>query len=212
MRLAGKHRQVEHIVRRIVLFWARLMLWQNGCSVLTKGQQHIPYQEPFVVVANHQSLYDIPILVLSIRTAIGFVAKRQLFYIPALNFWMRNIHSLRLDRDDPQVAAAALRQQAKKMRKAKTGALVVFPEGTRNRRPWLGPRPFKPGSMRLITQEGLTALPVTIVGSEHVGRCRMKQVEVHIHPPQRLQTSSALQRRAFSQALYATISDSWHAS
>ncbi len=190
-------------------YWAQFLLWQTGCSVSVTGQQNIPSYKPFIVVANHQSLYDIPILVYSLKIAIGFVAKHTLYRVPLLHACMKILKCLPLDRSKPRQAMERFRKHTENMRQSRTGVLVIFPEGTRNRQPWKGPKPFKSGSMQLFLEQGLTVLPVTIFGSEHNGRRFFNKVQVHIHPAQTQSTYKTANRQEISQTMHTLISDKW---
>ena len=50
------------------------------------GRENIPQKDSFIMVANHGSLLDPPLLGHAFRRNISFMAKAELFKIPVLGF------------------------------------------------------------------------------------------------------------------------------
>jgi len=113
-----------------------------------------------IIMSNHQSQLDIPCLAKAADRLIGFVAKRELSRIPLLNYWMREIGCIFIDRTDKRGAHQALEKAASAM---SNKPLVVFPEGTRSKDGSL--LPFKLGGTRLALLAQAVIVPVRIEGS-----------------------------------------------
>src|SRR4051812_38011445 len=70
------------LIDRLIRFWARSLLWGAGIKVETERMEIIDPQQRYILVANHYSYFDIPILLSSVSQPIRFMAKISLFKIP----------------------------------------------------------------------------------------------------------------------------------
>ncbi len=218
LRTFGRGEAVDRLAFRLTKHWARRILERLNCKIEIEGTEHIPEGGPLVIMSNHQSLFDIPILMRSISRLVGFVAKRQLFRIPAFAFWMRQLRSVSLDRDDP-ASAVRLFQQISQRLKDEENALVVFPEGTRTRDPDGRIGPFRDGSIRLATAQKIPILPVSIEGSRYlIDPWRMSRtrrggriVRVKIAPLVTYEVRSALERRNLMEEIRRIIAGNFEA-
>src|SRR5687767_5192086 len=66
-------------------FWARGLLKAWGVRVEVEGLERLPAQPPYILMANHQSHLDVPILFSSLPIIPGFLAKKELNKIPFLS-------------------------------------------------------------------------------------------------------------------------------
>jgi len=121
---------------------------------------------PYLVVSNHQSMFDVPIFGALLFTNFPkYVAKRSLAkWIPSISYNLRRGGNALINRRDPDQALAAIRQLATAV-EARGVSAVIFPEGTRARRGELGS--FRPrGTLELLKAAPQTdILPVVIDGS-----------------------------------------------
>lgn len=143
--------------------WARRAAGLAGARVTLSGLEKIPGDRPVLYVANHQGALDIPILMGYLPGTPGFLAKKELFKIPVLSYWMRRIGCIPVDRERPRNARRQLQEAADKVQAGRR--LVLFPEGTRSRDPEGRMNPFKRGSLRLASDAGAVVVPVTVEGS-----------------------------------------------
>lgn len=129
-----------------------------------RGEENVPKQGPLLVVANHMSLADPPLLNISLQREVVFMAKAKLFRFGVLNYFMRGlgafpVHRGRQDRQ-------ALRQAEHVLTQGLT--LIVFPEGMRSRSGKLQ-RSFS-GPALIAARSGVPILPVGITGTEKIAR------------------------------------------
>jgi 1-acyl-sn-glycerol-3-phosphate acyltransferase len=121
---------------------------------------------PYLVIANHQSMFDVPIFGALLFTNFPkYVAKRELArWIPSISYNLRRGGNAVIDRGDSAQALEAIRELGQRVEERAVSA-VIFPEGTRARRGVLGN--FKPrGALELIRSAPHTAVvPVVIDGS-----------------------------------------------
>ena len=128
-----------------------------------RGLERLVPGRTYVFVANHQSIYDIPILFWSLPYQLRIIAKESLGRFPFLGWHLRRTGHLLVDRRRPNRAAIfgwASRLTSQGL------SLIVFPEGTRSRDGRVGQ--FKRGSFHLALDGGLPVVPVSVIGSRHV--------------------------------------------
>jgi 1-acyl-sn-glycerol-3-phosphate acyltransferase len=112
----------------------------------------------YVVVSNHQSLADIPILC-HLPWEMKWIAKAELFRVPIVGWMMRLAADIPVDRARRARPTSAFRQASRALQ----AGFMVFPEGTRSRNGRVAP--FTDGAFKLAVQAGVPILPVAIDGS-----------------------------------------------
>ncbi len=142
--------------RRLGRIISRVNPWRLHIS----GTEHIQSGARYVVVSNHQSLADIP-LISHLRIDAKWLAKAELFRIPFAGWLMKMVGDVPVDRSDRRKAAKALLQCAKLLRKG--CSLVFFPEGTRSHNGEV--LPFNDGPFQLAIREKAPVLPLVVEGS-----------------------------------------------
>jgi 1-acyl-sn-glycerol-3-phosphate acyltransferase len=163
--------------------WSRLILRTTGVRVDVTGLDRIDPDGTYVFVANHQSIYDIPILFWSVPNQLRIIAKESLGNFPFLGWHLRRTGHMLVDRSRPdksRIFGWASRLTADGL------SLIVFPEGTRSADGRVGR--FKGGSFFLALESGLPVVPLSVVGSRHVmlkGRLATYpgHVRLIVHPP-----------------------------
>jgi len=142
--------------------WSRLILVTSGVRVRVVGMERLEPGKTYVFVANHQSLYDIPILFWSLPYQLRIIAKESLGNIPFLGWHLRRTGHMLVDRRHPgrKIFTWASRLSANGL------SLIVFPEGTRSRDGRVAR--FKGGSFYLALEAELPVVPISVVGSRHV--------------------------------------------
>ena len=162
--------------------WAHLILKTTRVRVRVSGLEHLKPGRSYVFAANHQSIYDIPIVFSSIPVQLRIVAKQSLGRIPFMGWHLRRTGHLLVNRRKPGPDIV------QKMRRlvGESSSLVVFPEGTRSVDGAV--RRFKKGPFLVAIDAGLPVVPVSIAGSRHVmkkGRLMVCPGEVHLtlHEP-----------------------------
>ncbi|MBI2869608.1 MAG: 1-acyl-sn-glycerol-3-phosphate acyltransferase [Chloroflexi bacterium] len=141
------------LIRLLLLVLTR---WQ----VVGKG--NIPRDGALLVVANHLSLADPPVLGVSLPRTTLFMAKEELFRGGFSRYFVRGFGAFPVSRD--RVDRAALKTALDWL--ARGNALVMFPEGKRS--PDHALQPALPGSALIAARSGATVLPVAITGTERV--------------------------------------------
>jgi 1-acyl-sn-glycerol-3-phosphate acyltransferase len=126
------------------------------------GVENVPPMGPLIVVANHQSYVDPPLLGASIPRRLWFLAKKEIFQGPIADWFLKSYGAFPLDREDRDIRA--YRWVLNKLQR--DGVVAIFPEGTRS------PRAMKhatSGVVQLALKTQAPLLPVGITGTEHLG-------------------------------------------
>jgi 1-acyl-sn-glycerol-3-phosphate acyltransferase len=140
---------------------ARLFFRLSGAPFSVRGLEHLPRGEPCILVANHASYLDGPVLLAALPAPFSFVAKRELLDGFITRVYLRRMGAQFVER----AAAAASAEDVRRMTEAVAGgkSLIFFPEGTFRRAPGL--LPFHLGAFLVAAQSGAALLPVTIRGA-----------------------------------------------
>jgi 1-acyl-sn-glycerol-3-phosphate acyltransferase len=144
---------------RVMGWWGRAFVRLGGWTFRVEGMENLPSCGA-VLVANHQSIVDIPMLLSAFPRPVRFLAKRELGEIPLFGKAMAAAGNLFIDRDDPKAAVRVLREAGERLRDGRF--VVVFPEGTRSGDGSIGE--FRPGAFHLAQKSGAPVVPVYIDG------------------------------------------------
>ena len=160
-RLFGQRPQ-EHVAG--ALQWALVQAFRIcGTRLVVERSPKVRPKQPYIIVSNHQSMFDIAILgALFYSNFPKYIAKRSLGrWIPSVSYNLRAGGHVLIDRSDAPTALAAIRELGRRVHAGRASAMI-FPEGTRARRGALGP--FRPGGfMALLEEAPKTAIvPVAI--------------------------------------------------
>jgi len=148
----------------ICIVWSRALIKLTGCKVTVKGGENIPRRGGLCFVSNHSSMFDIVLLLAYSRRLFGFIAKKELIFLPIFNIWIYMLGGLFINRKNPRKALETINSGIAKIKKG--GAMVIFPEGHRSDGQNL--LPFHPGSLKLATQSGAVIVPVAIKGTRDI--------------------------------------------
>ena len=165
--------------------WARRILRAAGVEVVVEGAEHIDADAPRILVANHQSWFDVFALTAYLPGDYRFVAKKELEGIPIFGPAWQACGHISIDRGDLQKAIGALEKAAEVVRRERP-TLIMFPEGTRSSTGEIGP--FKKGAFVLALQLDAPLLPTAILGTREVmakgdWRIRPGRVRIRIGAP-----------------------------
>jgi 1-acyl-sn-glycerol-3-phosphate acyltransferase len=193
------------LLKPIAVALMRLLFRVEG-----RGAEHVPADGPVLIVANHSSVLDPPLVGGMCPRQLTFLAKAELFRIPGFGGLIRRLGARPLRREgaDP----SALRTAQRVLAEGK--ALLVFPEGTRGDEGVL--REAKAGAALLAVQSGATVVPAYVSGSGRAwprGRRLPRPVKVVVTfgAPLRFQRATGADRKAqyeaASRQMMAAIAD-----
>lgn len=142
------------ILKPITVVLLRLL-----CRVEARGTHHVPTSGPALLVANHSSHLDSPVIGGAVPRRVTFMAKAELFEIPLFGRVIRGLNARPVRREGGD--AAALRTALHALEQG--AVLLVFPEGTRG--PEGALREPKPGAAMLAALSRAPVVPVYVAGS-----------------------------------------------
>jgi 1-acyl-sn-glycerol-3-phosphate acyltransferase len=161
-----------HFGHRCARAWSWLILKTTGVRVTVAGLERLDPTRSYVFAANHQSIYDIPIVFASLPYQLRIVAKDSIGRVPFLGWHLQRTGHLLLDRSKP--GASVVKKMARLV--GAQHSLIVFPEGTRSVDGTVAR--FKGGSFLLALAGGVPIVPISIAGSRHV----MKKGQLMVCP------------------------------
>ena len=126
------------------------------------GKESVPPRGPLIVVSNHMSNADPPVLISSLPRRLSFLAKDGLFNNPIANAFFRGMGAHPLSQTGPDISAVRWALRTVNMDRA----LLLFPEGTRS--PTGALQRGLPGSAYMALRTQAPILPVAITGTERI--------------------------------------------
>ncbi|MCX5854232.1 MAG: lysophospholipid acyltransferase family protein [Deltaproteobacteria bacterium] len=166
----------ENKAHRVASIWARILLILSNTRVKVIGTENVLAGKPQIFMANHQSDFDILIVLAHIPGQFRWIVKKELFNIPVFGAAMRNAGYIEIDRQHHERAMMSIDKAARKITEGKS--VMSFPEGTRSRDGSI--RPFKKGMFHLAIKSGVPIVPISIVGAKDI----MPKRSLHIKPGQ----------------------------
>lgn len=146
--------------------WSFLLLRASWLEVQVRREGGIEPGTSYIYLANHQSLFDIPVLLSTVPGQVRMMAKRSLFRIPIFGWALSAGGFIPIDRGDRSTATARRSFSSATERLRRGISILLFPEGTRSLDDTL--LPFQRGGFLLALKLGLPIVPVGIRGTRAV--------------------------------------------
>ena len=122
------------------------------------GEENVPESGPAILAPNHDSMWDVPLLVVASPRRVVFMAHRDVFATAWKRWLMTELGGFPVSS-----GAGAIRSATEVLRAGRV--LGLFPEGTRVAQ---GLAEFKPGAARLALSLGVPLIPVAIAGTSQI--------------------------------------------
>ena len=139
-----------------------------------EGLDHVPRTGPLIAACNHISFWDPPLVGSNFPRVLHFVAKAELFENKLFGAMLRGYNSIPIQRGTR--ARTGLLGAEEVLNEG--GAVLIFPEGTRNKSGTLMPPRAGIGRLAVVTRSPV--LPVRISGSNRIRRSMRRQELVRI--------------------------------
>jgi 1-acyl-sn-glycerol-3-phosphate acyltransferase len=144
--------------------WSRRLLDQAGVKLTVEGEENVACDKPYVIMSNHASHYDVPILFQAWPGTMRMVAKTELYRVPVFGPALTAAGFIEIDRSNRERAIASLRVARERL--AQNISVWIAPEGTRSRTGEIGA--FKKGGFVLAMETELPIVPVGVAGSREI--------------------------------------------
>jgi len=194
-------------------FWARLNLAVSMVRIRVRGLEHIVAGQPYIVMSNHQSYYDIWALFSALPLQLRWVMKAELRKVPIFGLACERAGYIFVQRGNSAQARSSLAKAGAKIR---AGASVVFfPEGTRGSGEQL--RKLKKGGFHVAQAATVPILPVTVNGGHRIfpkGTVDLRPgtMELVIHPPIPVEAEGETERERLITAVRSSVEAGLRAS
>jgi 1-acyl-sn-glycerol-3-phosphate acyltransferase len=165
-------------------FWSRLNIHLAFCRVSVNGLENLDLRRTYVVLSNHQSLFDVWALIAYLPLQLRWVIKSEIRKMPVFGYALERMGHIYVDRDRGSSVVQGIEKAVSRIREG--ASVVFFPEGTRSEDGRLGK--FRRGGFVLAQKTGYPILPITINGSRFVLPKNTLdlmpgKIEVNIQPP-----------------------------
>lgn len=152
---------LSSMLRFIVLAGCRLVLWVYAETEM-EGVERIPERGPVLIVANHRSLADPPLIALSTKRPIYFMGKSELFKAPLAAWLLRNILVFPVN---PRSADRKAIRHAESLLRAGE-AVCMFPEGQLTETGEM--QDMSGGAVMISLHTQAPILPIGLIGTEAI--------------------------------------------
>ena len=159
------HPRNKFVDRVIIRSWARIFNLATGIKLKVEGTENVEAGRVYVFVSNHASDADIASHVIACRNPIRFLAKKELFRVPFLGFYMKRLGFIKVDRQAGAAGLGSVNEQVANA-VAMGRSLMIYPEGTRSRDGSV--HLFKKGAFRIAIDAGLDVIPMSVSGTYQV--------------------------------------------
>lgn len=164
--------------------WAPVILAGGLARLRVSGLENLSGLRTALIVSNHRSYADIPILYRAFPIGLNFAAKKEVERMPLIGMFGRAVGMVYLDRSTHRRAAKGILDLKASLERGEW--MAVFPEGTRSTDGTLGR--FASGSFAAAIAAGVDVVPVAILGSDRMlskggFRVRSSRIRVLIGKP-----------------------------
>jgi len=151
----------QSTLHRVGVWWSRLFIAASGVKVKVSGTENLPQSGGMLIVSNHLSTMDIPLLYAHVPVPFRFMAKKSLFGTPFVGWNLRYSGHIPVERESKTAAVRAVEAARKLV--AQGVPVVVFAEGSRSVE---GLRQFKAGAAHIAIRAGAPVVPVALIGTD----------------------------------------------
>lgn len=146
-----------HLFCRMLVQFAALLYYRPRYF----GVPNVPAKGGCLVVSNHQSHLDPPLVGIGCPRIMAYLARKTLFSNPVFARLIASLSAIPIDRDGFSIGG--IKESLRRLKRGEM--LLIFPEGTRT--PDGEIQPFRPGFTTLAARAGVPIMPVAIEGAYH---------------------------------------------
>lgn len=140
----------------------RMILFMGGVRLEVIGAEKLDPKRGCVYVGNHRSHVDSASIFAACPADARFLIKKEVFKIPLVSFALKTMEMIPVDRSNVDAAARSIDLAVSKIQSGIS--IILFPEGTRSRHPYI--LPFKKGAFVLAIKAQAPIVPFTVIGAD----------------------------------------------
>lgn len=166
----------------------KILLWASGVEYSVTGLEKLDGDSHYIFASNHESAFDIPLILGGLPFHIVSLAKRELKKVPMLGWAMIAARHVFIDRFNSRRAIESL-EKVKLSLSTNPRSLMIFPEGTRSKDGQV--HQFKKGGLAIALEIGMDVVPLAACGTSAIVakksfRLNRGEVELKVGEPVRV--------------------------
>jgi len=161
---AGLFGRTGNLAFSLSKIWAYIMLAVSGVETEIKHRERIREGTSYIIISNHQSLYDIIALVTALGVQYRWFIKREILKVPLFGYGLYASRNIFIDRSNTAKAIESINQGIDRLPRGVS--IMVFAEGTRSKDGQI--HEFKKGGFIAAVSRKIPILPVTVNGSRRI--------------------------------------------
>jgi 1-acyl-sn-glycerol-3-phosphate acyltransferase len=187
--------------------WSRMLLACGFVRWDATGVEKLDPGGTYVLVANHASFLDIPVILSAVPVEVRFFAKKSLFSLPFIGWYLKRGH-LEVERGDARASLKSMLEGARVIKERRISVLL-FPEGGRSPD---GMRPFIEGAAYIAIKAGVPVVPIGLrntggVLPMHSLLLRPGRIEIHVGDPVETAGMTPRDRGQLNETLYRQVAE-----
>jgi len=147
---------------KLARFWARFILFGMGFNVKIEREQVPEPSKSYMFIANHTSMADIMLMLVTVKNPFVFVGKKELAKIPLFGFFYKRT-SILVDRSSQKSRQAVFLRAQRRLKQGMS--ICIFPEGgVPDEHIVLDD--FKDGAFRMAINHQIPIVPITFADNK----------------------------------------------
>lgn len=147
---------------KLARIWARFILIFMGFKVKVSRDETTDINKSYMFIANHTSITDVMLMLVTVKNPFVFVGKAELAKIPIFGFFYKRT-SILVDRDNPKSRQAVFLRAQKRLKQGLS--ICIFPEGMVPEE-HIDLAEFKTGAFRLAINHKIPIVPLTFADNK----------------------------------------------
>ncbi|MGL5721054.1 MAG: lysophospholipid acyltransferase family protein [Brevinema sp.] len=179
--------RLNKIMSASLFYWSWGFFVPVGQKLIINGGEKIPKDKPCVIVSNHSSMIDVPMLGTLMKRPYAWVLKESLLKVPVVGWLLSLGLGIPIPRSRARASQDKIMNTISKIKNRNSPSILIFPEGTRSRSGKV--MEFKRGFIKILKSYPMDVVPVTLIGSHgyiptgSLLPYPQKQLEVKVHDP-----------------------------
>lgn len=144
--------------------WAKFFLFLAKVKIDIEGLEHLKDANPSLIVMNHESALDIPVVIAALTIDLRFIFKKELLQIPFFGWALGQGKHIPINRSKPKQAIRTINEKSKNIVELGYN-IIIAPEGTRSLNGQIGK--FKKGGFKIAERFDLPIISITMIGNRY---------------------------------------------